>query len=61
MKTYISITGVVFVFLAVAHIARVVEEGTHLLREPIFLATSIMSIGISIWAAILLYRSTRRS
>ena len=57
MKAYIAITGIVFFLLAVAHVARVIIEGTHVLTEPIFVLTSIASIAIFIWAVILFRRA----
>ena len=54
MKAYVVTTGVAFGLLALAHIARVFVEGAHLLTEPIFLATTVGSAGICVWAMVIL-------
>lgn len=59
MKWYIVTTGVVFALLTLAHVARMLEEGTYLIREPIFLATTVASVGLSVWAIVLLRRLAR--
>ena len=50
MKAYLIVTGVVFVLIAMAHIARVAVEGWHLLKEPIFVLTSLLTLGLAAWA-----------
>jgi hypothetical protein len=50
MKAYIITTGVVFTLIALAHAARIVDEGPHLAREPFFIITTVMAVGLSIWA-----------
>ena len=57
VKCYIAASGTVFALLVVAHIARYVAEGAYLLGEPIFVATTVGSIGMAGWAAFLLFRS----
>jgi len=54
MKAYIGVTGAVFGLLALAHIARLFAEGAHLLTEPFFLVTTVVSIGACVWAIALL-------
>jgi hypothetical protein len=56
MKSYIATTGVIFALLALSHVARVFGEGTHVMREPIFVATTIASVGLCIWAILLLMK-----
>ncbi|HET7537374.1 MAG TPA: hypothetical protein VFJ90_13025 [Candidatus Didemnitutus sp.] len=50
MKAYLLTTGIVFVLIAIAHVARLVEEGTHPLQQPAFLLSSALSIGLAVWA-----------
>jgi hypothetical protein len=50
MKAYVFTTGVVFVLITAAHIARVIAEGPRLLKEPSFVFTSILSIVLAAWA-----------
>ncbi len=59
MKIYVVVTGIVFALLAVAHIARIVMEGGQVLFEPIFLFTSVASVGLVLWAIILVERSRK--
>jgi len=48
--------GIAFALIFLAHAARVFAEGTWLLREPMFILTSILSLGLAVWAAVLLIR-----
>ena len=50
MKAYVVTTGLVFVLIVAAHIARIVAEGPRLLKEPTFVLTSTLSIGLATWA-----------
>ncbi len=56
MKAYVVVTGIVFALILVAHIARVAAEGSHLLVQPVFLGTSLLSLGLTAWAGWLLGR-----
>jgi hypothetical protein len=55
-RCYIAATGIVFALLFIAHVARVFAEGTEILRQPTIIVTSIASLGLAIWAIILLTR-----
>ena len=59
MKTYLITTGAVFFLILIAHIARIYQEGLSVLSEPIFLATSFLSIGFWLWAIVLLSKLRR--
>ena len=61
MKLYLIFTGISFALIALAHFARLYVEGASVLRYPIFVFTTILSIAISIWAAFLLKRSMRKN
>jgi hypothetical protein len=50
MKVYVLITGSIFALITAAHIARFASEGGHLLKEPIFLISSLLSAGLVAWA-----------
>jgi hypothetical protein len=54
MKAFIVTAAAAFGLLALAHVARIVEEGAHLLTQPIFLATTVGSAGICVWAIVIL-------
>ena len=49
MKSYIVTTGLLFLALVGAHVARVVQE-RHLVRDPWFVVTTILSIALAVWA-----------
>jgi len=51
--------GIIFGLIFIAHLARIFAEGAGILREPIFVATSLLSLGMALWAVVLLTR--RRS
>jgi hypothetical protein len=55
MKAYVLVTGIVFALIVIAHILRIVAEGAHLVTEPAFASTSLLSAALFRWAA-LLYR-----
>jgi hypothetical protein len=61
MKAYLFISGLVFALIFVAHLARIVSEGSGPLRQPTFLSTSILSLGLGIWSAKLLFQSKGRA
>lgn len=57
MKAYIVTTGVVFAALVVAHVARLVAEGFHLLTEPFFVLMTVAAAVLAGWAVRLMSRS----
>lgn len=59
MRAYIGITGLVFALMFAAHVARIYVEGSSLLREPLIIVTTVLSLGLSIWALVLLTRGPR--
>jgi hypothetical protein len=56
MKAYVSITGVIFVLLVIAHVWRATVE-SHLVRDPAFITTTVIAGALSLWAARLVWRS----
>ena len=60
MKAYIVTTGAAFGLLTLAHIARMFEEGAHLITRPVFLPTTVGSASVCVWATILLKNSDIR-
>jgi hypothetical protein len=54
VRRYIVTTGAAAVLLAVAHLARIFVEGSHLLHQPAFLLATVVSVGIGAWAFVLL-------
>lgn len=59
MRCYVIATGIVFAIIFVLHIARIFAEGTWLLREPMFILTSVLSLGMAIWAVVLIIKRPR--
>ena len=56
MRAYVITTGLVFFAMVLVHVARVVFEGMHVLRDPAFIITSALAIGLVAWAWRLLRR-----
>lgn len=59
MKGYVTTTGLVFGLITLAHIWRVVEEGSRLARDPFFVLITVVAAALCIWAGRLLWRATR--
>jgi hypothetical protein len=47
----------VFFLLAISHVARILAEGIRLLTEPIFISTTILSVALFAWSAVLFKRA----
>jgi hypothetical protein len=60
MKSYLMTTGSVFALLVVAHVLRVIEEGSHLARDPWYVLTTVAAAGLCLWAGRLLMLMPRR-
>ena len=50
MRAYIVTSGSIFGLIVVAHAARVVAEGAHVVREPFFDAMTVLAAALAIWA-----------
>ncbi len=59
MKAYLVTTGVVFGLITLAHIVRMVMEGPHLLKEPLYVVLTLVTAGLSVWAWRLLRVASR--
>jgi len=59
MKAYLVTTGVVFGLITLAHIVRMVMEGPHLLKEPLYIVLTLVTAGLSVWAWRLLRAASR--
>lgn len=59
MKAYVVTSGIVFLLVVLAHIARLISEGVHLLVQPTFALTSVLSTALTIWAWRLFSRLSR--
>jgi len=53
MRTYVAVTGLLFVIIAISHIARVfLEKG--LVRDLGFFALTLLVVLLAVWACVLL-------
>lgn len=57
MKAYVVTTGTVFGLLVLAHVWRLAVEGTRLMRDPWFVAMTIIAAALSLWALRLLRKA----
>ena len=55
MKSYVTVTGVMFGLLAVVHVWRVLEEGMHVLTNPWWVVMTAAAAGLCLWAGRLLW------
>jgi predicted Co/Zn/Cd cation transporter (cation efflux family) len=60
MKAYLMTTLVIFGLITIAHLARVLAEGTHLVRDPWYIALTLAAAALCVWAALLLRRLSER-
>ena len=59
IRAYIGVTGLISALMFAAHVARAWVEGPDILREPIIILTTILSLGLAVWAVVLLSRRPR--
>jgi hypothetical protein len=59
MKAYLITTGMVFGLITLAHIWRVLAEGSRLATDPFFLLLTAAAAALSFWAWRLLKRLSR--
>jgi hypothetical protein len=50
MKAYVITSGSIFGLIVVAHILRVIEEGTHLATSPSYILLTAAAAGLCFWA-----------
>jgi hypothetical protein len=58
-KAYLIVTGAVFGLLTLAHVWRIIEEGSHLATDVSWVLITIASAALCLWAFRLLWRSSR--
>ena len=59
MRAYVITTGIVFAVLVVAHILRALAEGSQLMKQPLYILTTLAAAALFVWAMSLLRRSPR--
>lgn len=50
MRAYTVATGTIFALLLVAHLVRLIQEGTQVAADPWFLASTLLAAGFAVWA-----------
>lgn len=60
MKAYVTVTGIIFGLIAIAHVLRMIEEGAKLATSPWYLLITVAAAALSLWALRLLLRSKSR-
>ena len=56
VRAFITTAGFVFALILAAHVARLLMEGTGPIVDPVFILSSLASLALVVWAAILLRR-----
>ncbi|HKO61401.1 MAG TPA: hypothetical protein VJV03_09595 [Pyrinomonadaceae bacterium] len=59
MRAYVMTTGAVFGLLVVAHIWRVIEEGSALAKDPSYVVITLFAAALCLWAYRLLRLASR--
>jgi hypothetical protein len=57
MRAYIITSGAIFALLVAAHVWRVAIEGLSVARDPWFLGSTLIAVGLSAWAIRLVRQS----
>jgi hypothetical protein len=57
MKVYVTITGVLFALITLAHFWRMIYAEPHLATDPWYLLLTALAAGFAIWAAKLIWRT----
>lgn len=60
MRAYLATSGTIFVLIVLAHILRVMGEGAQMMRDPFFIATTLLAGALSVWAFSLFRVAPRR-
>jgi hypothetical protein len=56
VRAYVASTGSMFLLLVLAHLSRLLVEGAEPLRQPVFVATTIISAVLVVWAVVIWHR-----
>ena len=57
MRLYVIVTGVIFVLVTAAHIARMFLEPKSL-TDPIFMVSSAIAVGLALWSIVVLRKKS---
>ena len=61
MKLFLEVSGTIFGLITIAHILRIIAEGSYLLRDPWYMLLTLIAAGLSAWAWVLLWRKKEKS
>jgi hypothetical protein len=50
MRAYLIVSGTVFALMLLAHGVRLVVDGPQIAAEPVFVLTTLLAAGLSVWA-----------
>ena len=50
MKAYVVTSGAIFGLIMLAHLLRIVAEGSHVARDPWFVLLTVAAGSLSFWA-----------
>jgi hypothetical protein len=50
MNAYLVVTGVLFGLITLAHIARMIDEGAGVARDPWYLLLTVAAAALCVWA-----------
>jgi hypothetical protein len=59
MKAYVTTTGALFAVLVVLHLWRGMVEGSSMLKDPFYIATTAASAALAVWAWRLLSKTPK--
>ncbi len=57
MRTYVVVTGAIFGVLTLAHVWRIVEEGSSILSNPWWIGITVLAAALCLWSVTLFRRS----
>lgn len=60
MRAYVLTSGIIFGLLVLAHGLRLLAEGSHVVRDPFFVASTLLAASLAVWAFRLLSVPARR-
>ena len=50
MKAYVMTTGTVFGLLVIAHVWRAFEEGSRVVKDPVYILLTLAAAALCLWA-----------
>ena len=57
MRAFVMTAGFIFTLILAAHVARLLIEGRGPMVDPVFIVSSLSSLVLVVWAAMLLRRT----